>query len=210
MVDIVRRQADDGFMPDGDMIPKGIGSGWRRPFFVIARGDDASSTAHAIARALATSLRKRGGVPALPVLAKRFAEAAKSGDRSVFAEAARDAAVAAGGDLRVRLAGEAGRELLESLDTAGLDEAQLGEEFATSTIKRIVAAEFLGPARSVLIEERFGTNAREREFEATVGSEVPFKKFGQRLLRDPQASHLRAPAMRREIATTSDMLHEPI
>lgn len=198
-------------MPDMDIVERGLTRPWRSAYRLIKGQHPSIVVAKSILQALADQLRSDGGVPALIPISEAVVNATRSENASDFPEAILEIERRFSHSGTVKTTAEAARKLVEKIDAEkalpGL--VPLAEEHCWSLIDRQLfgrMTRFVGTSPELPTFETL--NHLTAQCRIDLGSEV--HQLARRLVIDPLASQLRAPAMSLRRPTNNAVLEEPL
>lgn len=200
-------------MPDLD-IASPIAPGWHKPYKLVRGGAEPADVGRAALAALGKALRRGHGLRSLGDL-QSVAGATMDGTLSASDALARLHAIelASGGERHTKVAVRTVAGIIAQAGNAPGSAHDLGDLIATRFCRDLLAHYLYGPAWIEVLQERFPVPSEARTFADAVAAVVEprLEKLGEGLVRDPEATGLRAPAIRVESRrSTAELLEEPI
>jgi hypothetical protein len=200
-------------MPDLDILSP-VAPGWYKPYKLVRGGAQPADVGRAALAALGRALRRGHGLRSLGDL-HSVAEATMNGTLSASDALARLHAIelASGGERHTKVAVRTVRGIIAQVSDAPGSAHDLGDLIATRFCRDLLAHYLYGPAWIEVLQERFPVPSEARAFADVVAAVVEprLEKLGEGLVRDPEATGLRAPAIRVESRrSTAELLEAAI
>jgi hypothetical protein len=200
-------------MPDLDIVNP-IAPGWHRPYKLVRGGAEPADVGRAALAALGRALRRGHGLRWLGDL-QSVAEAVMGDTLSASDALSHLHAIelASGGERHTKVAVRTVEGIIAQAGDAPDSVHNLGDLIATRFCRDLLAHYLYGPAWIEVLQERFPVPSEARAFADAVAAVVEprLEKLAEGLVRDPEATRLRAPAIRVESRrSTAELLEEAV
>lgn len=201
-------------MPEGDRFERSLGAGWRTAFRLVVDAGTAAEVNDKLIESLTKALRRHGGIPGLEEIAAVVERQHKSSPMAVYEtldRVVRDH----GGDRHTVIAADIAKSsfILSGSDTGATAPVDVTQRMAVRACTALVDHYFFGRTRERLITEgRLRDHAEAQEWRNQTFEAIRprIEKIAHQLLRNPDATGLRAPNREAPKKSTSDLLREEL
>lgn len=198
-------------MPDRDLFFRTAARGWHRPLRQLCGAAEPAEVARFALSALAKDLRKAGGIPQLIhyVDLLRLVRDGRLSRSAAFERINRIALT--GSPVVTRISCRAVAAMMASPSELPRSDSDLPAAVTAGVLGSLVEHQLFGRAEPELAGERFRSEKEFDDFAASCRQAIDsgIASMAQRVVRDPSAASLRAPAMKQsQPLTTAELLDE--